>query len=166
MFGINVIVKAVSALVIAVLVAVGIWYVSGLKADLAVSTENARQLTAGIAEQQATIATMLADQSKINTINQQLTARVSAQNKDLHSLKNRFTTTAAGQRRDFGTIAARKPGLVEKSINTATADAARCLEIATGSPLTQAEKNAKLPNEINKECPSLFNAAVLDRTGS
>jgi len=164
MFSIDVIVKAVSALVIAVLIAAGLWYVSGLKADLAISTENARQLTAGIAQQQETIAAMQADQSKINTINQQLTAVVKAQNKDLQSLKNRFTTTATGTKRDFGTVAAAKPALVEKAVNTGTANAARCLEIATGAALTQAEKNAKLPTEINKECPALFNSAVSNST--
>jgi len=33
----------------------------------------------------------------------------------------------------------------------------RCLEIASGSPLTDIERNAKLPSEINRECPNIAN---------
>jgi len=39
------------------------------------------------------------------------------------------------------------------------------LELATGAPLTEAEKNAKLPSEINKECPSLANPSYKPAAG-
>ena len=54
MFPINAaVIKAVALLLVVIIVASGLWYVTGLRADLAVSTENAKKLSDGIAEQQA-----------------------------------------------------------------------------------------------------------------
>jgi hypothetical protein len=36
-------------------------------------------------------------------------------------------------------------------------EANRCIEIATGSPLTESEINATKKSQINGECPSLAN---------
>ena len=49
---------------------------------------------------------------------------------------------------------------VEKTqqlIERGVINALRCLELATGSPLTEAEKNAPTPIEANRECPALIN---------
>ena len=55
---------------------------------------------------------------------------------------------------DIGNLAENKPGLVEKIINGASKKALRCVEIASGSPLTEEELNGK----PNKECPSFWPA--------
>ena len=166
MFPINAaVVKAVALLLTVIIVASGLWYVTGLRADLAVSTENAKKLSDGIAEQQAAIQTIQQDQTKINTLNRQLSDTIKTQNKDLDSLRDRFNTAANGEKRDFGVAAAAKPVQVEIAVNRGTANALRCLEIASGAPLTDREKNAKLPTEINKECPSMANPGFKPAAG-
>ena len=58
---------------------------------------------------------------------------------------------------DLDFLAAARPGLVERIIDKASNDVLRCLEIASGSPLTEDEINATLPSKINSECPDLAN---------
>jgi hypothetical protein len=58
---------------------------------------------------------------------------------------------------ELGFLAANRPGIVERIINSATDEVGRCFEIASGSPLTPDEFNAKLPSEINSECPDIAN---------
>jgi hypothetical protein len=58
---------------------------------------------------------------------------------------------------EIGYLAEKKPGLVENVINKASNNAARCFEILSGSPLTDAERNAAKKSEINPECPSIAN---------
>jgi hypothetical protein len=52
-----------------------------------------------------------------------------------------------------------KAALVTSQMNEqrGTKNALRCLELATGSPLTEEEKNAPTPLEANRECPALIN---------
>jgi len=54
-------------------------------------------------------------------------------------------------------LAASRPGLVENIIDKASNNVLRCLEIASGSPLTEDEINATKRSEINSECPDLAN---------
>jgi hypothetical protein len=72
---------------------------------------------------------------------------------DLQNLDKRFNKN----NRDIGKLAIKKPGLVEPIINGASERAKRCVEIASGSPLTEAELNATKKSEINTECPSIAN---------
>ena len=157
MFGIGGAIKAIVALIILVVVAGGFWYVTGLRADLAVSQENARKMTEAVEKQQEAIAQMQQEQQKIKELNNELNTTIKLQNKDMENLKDRFTTSASGEKRNFGEAAAKKPASLERAVNRGTVNALRCLEIASGSPLTDAEKNATKPSEINRECPSLAN---------
>ena len=157
MFGVGGALKAIVALVIVLVIAGGFWYVTGLRADLAVSQENARKMTEAVEKQQEDIAQMQAEQQKIKELNNELNTTIKLQNKDMENLKDRFTTSANGEKRDFGKAAAKKPASLERAVNRGTVNALRCLEIASGAPLTEAEKNATKPSEINRECPSLAN---------
>jgi type II secretory pathway pseudopilin PulG len=157
MFGISAVVKAIVALVIVLVCAGGLWYVTGLRADLAISQENTKKLTEAVQQQQEAIKQVQADAQKIKDINSELNTTIKLQNKDLQNLSDRFNTSANGQKRDFGKTAAAKPSSLERAINRGTVNALRCLEIASGAPLTDTEKNATKPSEINKECPSLAN---------
>lgn len=58
---------------------------------------------------------------------------------------------------ELGYLASQRPKLVENIIDKATQDVLRCLEIASGSPLTEEEKNATKPSEINKSCSDIAN---------
>lgn len=157
MFGVNATVKAVVALIIVLVIAVGLWYVTGLRADLAVSQENSKKLADAVTTQQEVIKQIQADQQRIRDINNELNTTIKLQNKDVENLRDRFNTSANGEKRDFGKAAAARPQSLERAVNRGTINALRCVEIASGAPLTEAEKNATKSSEINKECPSLAN---------
>jgi len=152
-------IKAVAILITVMIVASGLWYVTGLRADLAVSRENARQMTEAVAQQQAAMAQMQAEQAQIRELNNQLNTQIQLQNRDMANLQDRFQRDAAGNVRNFGGMAAQRPEALERAVNRGTVNALRCLEIASGSPLTSAELAATKPSEINRECPSLANPA-------
>lgn len=155
--GITAAIRIIAILAIVVIGAAGIWYVTGLRADLAVSQENTKKMAAAVELQKQVIEQMQADQKKIQELNQQLADTVKSQQKDMQSLADRFSTNADGTRRDLGEIAVQKPASVERAINKGTKNALRCIEIASGAPLTEQEKNATKADEINKECPALAN---------
>ena len=157
MFGIGGAIKAIVILIIVLIVAIGGYFLINLKADLAIAQENSRKLEEGVRQQNEAMAQMRVDQQKIKELNNELNTTIKLQNKDMENLKDRFTAGASGEKRDFGKTAAAKPASLERAVNRGTVNALRCLEIASGSPLTDAEKNATKPSEINRECPSLAN---------
>jgi septal ring factor EnvC (AmiA/AmiB activator) len=150
-------IRMIAVLIIVAICAAGLWYVTGLRADLAISQDNAKKLTDAIDQQAAAISQMRQEQQQIRDANAQLNTTIQLQNKDLTNLQDRFSQNAAGQKRDFAKAAAAKPEALERAVNRGTVNALRCLEIASGSPLTDAEKAASKPSEINRECPSLAN---------
>ena len=64
---------------------------------------------------------------------------------------------------DLGQLAQARPGLVEKIINSASKEVGRCMEILSGSPLTEKEINATKPSKINSECPDIANPNYVPR---
>ena len=157
MFGASAVIKSIATLVIVLVIAGSGWYITGLRADLAVSQENARKMTEAVEQQQQVIEQIKQEQKLITKLNEELTGVIKAQRKDMQALSDRFTTNADGSKRDIGEIAVQKPESIERAINKGTINALRCLELASGAPLTESEKNATKSNEINKECPSLAN---------
>ena len=78
--------------------------------------------------------------------------------KEFAALDQRFNKiNAQGEVRDIGKLAVERSRSIERVINSATAKAMRCVEIAMGSPLTEKEENATKKSEINSECPSIAN---------
>lgn len=144
-------IKIVAALIIVLVIAGGLWYVTGLRADLAVSEMNNKKLTDGIQAQQELMDQMRNDIAQIQSINAELRDQNERQRQDVANLARKF------ERRDLGALAAEKPELVERLVNRGSKNALRCLAIASGSPLTEEEKNAKTPTEANRECPNLIN---------
>lgn len=157
MWGIGSTIKAIVALVIVAILAVGTWWVMNLKADLAISQENARQLQQGIKDQQELMTQMRDDIRKIQQANADLLALTAQQRAEVEALRLKFSQDARGQPRDFGQLATERPETIQRLMNVATRNAMRCLEIASGAPRTQAELAAKNSSEINKECPALAN---------
>ncbi len=151
MIGIGGAIKAIVYLVIVVVIAGGLWYVMNLKADLATSEANNQKLQDAAAAQGALIESMQKDIAQIQETNKQLAEQNEKQKQDVATLSSKFS------KRDFGALAAEKPAVVEKLVNRGTANVMRCLELASGAPLNEKEKNAKTPTEANRECPSLIN---------
>ena len=133
------------------------WYVSGLRADLMQERLNAQLLENSITEQRRVIDRMIEDMEDIRRINSDLAAEAERQRQEVRNLADRLNVTATGQSRDFGLLAAQRPAAIQRLVNRGTANAMRCLELASGAEHTQAELDATLSSEINPECPSLAN---------
>jgi hypothetical protein len=59
-------------------------------------------------------------------------------------------------RHELDALAAAKPKLVEKTVNNGSANAMRCFELMSGSPLNEKEMAATTERQFNSECPWLF----------
>jgi multidrug resistance efflux pump len=151
-FDIGSIIKAVAVLATVGIVAGGLWYISNLKANLAVSEMNNQTLQNSIQEQHALIEKMQKDIRDIQRINAEINKFNEELKKDTENLAKKFNS------KDIGVLAADKPSVVERLINRGTENAMRCLELASGAPLTEQEKK-KTPSEANRECPNLINPA-------
>jgi regulator of replication initiation timing len=62
-------------------------------------------------------------------------------------------------RHELDALAAAKPRLVERTVNNASDNAARCFELLSGAPLTENERNAKSDKQFNAECPWLWSGS-------
>jgi predicted Holliday junction resolvase-like endonuclease len=157
MIGIGSMIKSIVVLVIFVMIGVAVYYVTGLRADLAVSEINNKKMLEAVELQQAAIQQMRADQEAIRATNEELANTVKSANRDMSALRDRFSANADGSARDIGALASAKPESIQRAINRGTANALRCIEIASGASLTEQERRAKTSSEINKECPSIAN---------
>ena len=139
--------------IVATAIAGGGFYVMKLQKDNAILKANAIKLESAVAEQQELITQQKEDFKEILAANQKMNELVSALKKDLDDLDKRFNK----KNRDVGKLAIAKTKSIERITNGASALATRCIEIASGSPLTEEEKNATKKSQINSECPSIAN---------
>ena len=128
-------------------------YVMKLQKDNAILKENAVKMESAIGEQKQLIENQKKDFAEILEANKQMNELVNNLKKDIDELDKRFNK----KDRDIGKLAIDRSKAIERIINKASDKAARCLEIASGSPLTEEEKNATKKSEINTECPSIAN---------
>ena len=124
-------------------------YVMKLRSDNAILKANQLKLESAVADQQELLQSQKKDFDDILAANQKMNELVSVLKKDLDDLDKR--------NRDVGKLAIAKTESIERITNGASALATRCIEIASGSPLTEKEKNATKKSEINSECPSIAN---------
>ena len=128
-------------------------YVMKLRSDNAILKANQMKLEEAVSSQKELIANQKKDFQEILDANNKLNELVSVLKKDLDDLDKRFNK----KNRDVGKLAIAKTESIERITNGASALAMRCVEIASGSPLTEKEKNATKKSEINSECPSIAN---------
>jgi hypothetical protein len=150
-------VKLFLVAVIVIFIGMGFWYVTNLKADLAIAKENSKKLEAAVGQQQAVIDKAYQDIEEIRSINGALKDEAERQAAELKALNDKFSVNAKGEKRDFGAIAKEKPKAIQRLINRGTDNVIRCLQIASGAELTEKEINAKTASEANPECPTLAN---------
>ena len=131
----------------------GAAYVMKLRSDNAILKANQIKLESAVAEQQNLIENQKKDFEEILSANKKMNELVSNLKKDLDDLDKRFNK----KDRDIGKLAIERTGAIERVINKGSENAKRCIEIASGSPLTEEEKNATKKSEINPECPSIAN---------
>lgn len=131
----------------------GLYYVSNLQANLAIAKNNAEQMERAVEQQQATIEQQKRDYAQILESNQRINNMLVENQNRLNALTDRFDRKANGEARDFAALALARPAAIERVINNASKKALRCLEIATGSPVTPEELAVTKRSEANNECP-------------
>ena len=125
-------------------------YVMKLRSDNAILKANQIKLESAVADQQQLIENQKKDFEEILSANKKMNELVSVLKKDLEDLDKRFNK----KNRDVGKLAIAKTKAIERITNNGSKNANRCIEIASGAELTEAEKNATKKSEINTECPS------------
>lgn len=131
----------------------GIGYVLKLRSDNAILKTNNQLLEDSVAQQQEALEQQKKDFEQIMETNKRLTILSNNLQKELNDLDKRFTK----QGRDIGKTAIAKDKAMQRIINKASTMALRCVEISSGSPLTEKELMATKKSEINRECPSIAN---------
>ena len=124
----------------------GYLYVKKLQKDNLTLKINQSKLETAIDDNNKVIEQQTEDLKKIRSTIEE----VQNLNKKLQSDKDNLSKKLG--KHDIGELAEKKPGLVEKIINKASDSAVRCMEIASGSPLTEEELNGA----PNRECPSFW----------
>jgi multidrug resistance efflux pump len=136
----------------------GFLHYKTVKADLETAKANNLILEQSVEGQKAVIEQQKADFSSILAANATLKKQNQVLQQEFAALDERFNKiNAQGEVRDIGKLAEERPRSVERVINSASAKAIRCVEIAMGSPLTEKEENATKKSQINSECPSIAN---------
>ena len=128
-------------------------YVMKLRSDNAILKANQIELERGLEEQNKVLEQQKVDFEAIMESNKKLNVLVQTFKKELDDLDKRFNKG----KRDVGKLAIDRTKAVERIINKGSANAARCVELASGSEHTEEEIKATKRSEINPECPSLAN---------
>ena len=139
-------IKIILALVLLAGAGGGYLYVTKLQKDNAILKTNQVKLETAVAESNQVIEQQTKDLKKIRSTLKEIDEQNAKLKADRDALNNRLS------KHDIGNLAESKPGLVEKIINKASDSAVRCMEIASGSPLTEEELNGT----PNRECPSFW----------
>ena len=141
-------IKIILMLIVLAGAAGGYAYVQKLRADNSVLKINQSKLETAVSDSNEVIEQQTKDLKKIRTTLSEL----DEVNKKLQADKDNLAKKLG--KHDIGELAEKKPGLVEKIINKASDNAVRCMEIASGSPLTEEELNGS----PNRECPSFWSS--------
>ena len=128
-------------------------YVLKLRGDNAILKGNQVKMEQALETQTKFIEQQKKDYEAILKANQEVNKLVGNLKKDIDDLDKRFNKGT----RDLGKTAMERPEAMERIINKASDKALRCVEIAGGAKLTEAEKTATKKSEINSECPAIAN---------
>ena len=131
----------------------GVSYVYKLKADNATLKSNQVKMEQALDAQAKYIEQQKKDFEAIMKANQEVNKLVGNLKKDIDDLDKRFNKGT----RDLGKTAMERPDAMERIVNKASDKALRCVEIAGGAKLTEAEIKATKKSEINSECPAIAN---------
>ena len=141
-------IKLVLAIIVMIGAGGGYLYVNKLQKDNATLKTNQIKLESAVEDNNKVIEQQIEYINKIRNTLEIVEEEKKKLEKDKDDLNKRLG------KHDIGNLAENKPGLVEKIINKASKNAQRCVEIASGSPLTEEELNGT----PNRECPSFWPA--------
>lgn len=126
--------------------AIGKLYYNDTQARIAILTENNVKLETAVQTQEEAIQGLQRDYARANEELQKVNADFAKTRTQNNVLSNKLA------KHDLAVLGNRKPGLVEKVVNTASAKAGRCFELLSGAELTETEKNATSAKAFNSEC--------------
>ncbi len=130
----------------------GLWkYYTYTQETIRVYAENAARAEMAQAETQAALEQTIKDLEKVQEKYNQVSADFNSAKKRVDGLQDKL------KEHDLPFLAEQKPGLVEKILDKASKDMLRCLEIISGSPLTEEELNVTKKSKANTQCPDLAN---------
>ena len=124
-------IKLVLAIIVMIGAGGGYLYVNKLQKDNATLKTNQIKLESAVEDNNKVIEQQIEDINKIRNTLEIVEEEKKKLEKDKDDLNKRLG------KHDIGNLAENKPGLVEKIINKASKNAQRCVEIASGSPLTE-----------------------------
>jgi chromosome segregation ATPase len=153
MFGLFGQVKMVFTIIMLLGVAGAGAYVLKLRGDNAILKGNQVKMEQALETQTKFIEDQKKDFEAILKANQEVNKLVGTLKKDIDDLDKRFNKGT----RDLGKTAMERPEALERIVNKASDKALRCVEIAGGAKLTDAEIKATKKSEINSECPAIAN---------
>ena len=113
-------------------------YVLKLRGDNAILKGNQVKMEIALEQQTKFIEQQKKDYEAILKANQEVNKLVGNLKKDIDDLDKRFNKGT----RDLGKTAMERPEALERIVNKASDKALRCVEIAGGAKLTEAEKTA------------------------
>lgn len=140
----------IGAVVLATAIGGFYWYYTDSQARIATLLETSAKLELAIQTNEQTIDSLTKDYEAINRELTRVNTELSVSRDQNNDLVDKLS------RHDLGYLALKRPGLVEKIINNASGEAARCFELLSGAPLTAAEQSATSAQDFNSECPFLW----------
>ena len=150
-------IKIAMYLLLAAAIAAAYWYYTWSQKEIQVLRANAVTMKLAIKLNEEAIESMKADvlkSRKIADSTGEKFKKARAANKELRKKLAKH---------NLGFLAKSKPGIVQRIINKGTADANRCVEILSGSPLTESEKTATKKSQANTSCPDIANPLYVPR---
>ena len=148
-------------LILMVVAGGGAWYYKSTQATIMELTAYNAQLTANVEQIEQV------NQNNLNTIARQ-EANFETQRADFQELQQSFGAIREQNnqlqnrlgKHDLGALAAAKPGLVQRVVNTASEKAFRCFELESGALLTDNERSATNGKAFNSECPWIYDDLI------
>ena len=135
----------------------GYVYVQKLRADNATLKINTTKLQGAVEQNEATIKQQTENFERVRDT----LADVRDNRDNLQSDKDVLIKKLSEH--DFGQLAEARPGLVVKIVNKERDNAKRCMEIASGSPLTEEEIAVTKKSKANLDCPRLANPTYVPK---
>ena len=129
----------------------GYVYVQKLRADNATLKINTTKLQGAVEQNEATIKQQTENFERVRDT----LADVRDNRADLQADKDVLIKKLSEH--DFGQLAEARPALVVKIVNKERGNAKRCMEIASGSPLTEEEIAVTKKSKANLNCSRLAN---------
>ena len=134
------------------------WYYTDTQEKMAIMHENNAKLETAMQTQKQAIDQYQKDIKLVTASKLEVEDQFAKSRESVQELKNKFNKVSKllGAR-DLGKMGAAKPRSIQRIVNKGSKDVLRCCEIASGKPLTEKEKDAIKPSQINKQCPNLAN---------